>query len=87
MMAFSIIVVLITGKHTIDINGRPTRTEWFVLTSAVLVLPCAALAGWLVSGIRRDRHRMVASAVSVVIAVLGAVFGGPMLAGRAWVRS
>jgi len=77
MMAFSIIVVLITGKHTIDINGRPTRTEWFVLTSAVLVLPCAALAGWLVSGIRRDRNRMVASAVSVVIAVLGAVFGGP----------
>jgi hypothetical protein len=43
----------------------------------VLVLPCAALAGWLVSGIRRDRNRMVASAVSVVIAVLGAVFGGP----------
>ena len=44
MMAFSIIVVLITGKHTIDINGRPTRTEWFVLTSAVLVLPSLSRA-------------------------------------------
>ena len=77
MMAFSIIVVLITGKHTIDIDGRPTRTEWFVLGSAVLVLPSAALAGWLVSRIRSDRNRAVASTVSVAIAVLGVVFGGP----------
>ena len=77
MMAFSIIVVLITGQHTIDIDGRPTRTEWFVLASAVLVLPSATLAGWLVSRIRSDRNRAVASTVSVAIAVLGAAFGGP----------
>ena len=77
MMAFSIIVVLITGQHTIDIDGRPTRTEWFVLGSAVLVLPSAALAGWLVSRIRSDRNRALASTVSVAIAFLGAAFGGP----------
>ena len=77
MMAFSIIVVLITGKHTIDIDGRPTRTEWFVLGAAVLVLPSAALAGWLVSRIRSDGSRALASTVSVAITVLGAVFGGP----------
>ena len=76
-MAFSIVVVAITGKHTIDINGRPTRTEWFVLASAVLVLPCAGVAGWLVSHLGRDRSRMVASTLSVAIAILGAVFGGP----------
>ena len=77
MMAFSIIVVLITGKHTIDIDGRPTRTEWFVLGAAVLVLPSAALAGWLVSRIRSDGSRALVSTVSVAITVLGAVFGGP----------
>ena len=77
MMAFSIIIVLVTGKHTIDIDGRPTRTEWFVLAAAVLVLPCTAVAGWLVSRIHVERSRMVASTVSVAIAVLGAIFGGP----------
>jgi hypothetical protein len=49
MMAFSIVIVLFTGKHTIDIEGRPTRTQWFVLAAAVLVLPSAGVAGWLVS--------------------------------------
>ena len=36
-MANSILVVAISGKHTIDINGEPTRTEWFVLGLLVLV--------------------------------------------------
>ena len=77
MMAFSIVIVLFTGKHTIDIEGRPTRTQWFVLAAAVLVLPSAGVVGWLVSRIHLARSRMVASAVSVAIAVLGAIMGGP----------
>jgi hypothetical protein len=71
MMAFSIVIVLFTGKHTIDIEGRPTRTQWFVLAAAVLVLPSAGVVGRLVSRIHLARSRMVASAVSVAIAVLG----------------
>ena len=77
MMAFSIVIVLFTGKHTIDIEGRPTRTQWFVLAAAMLVLPSAGAVGWLVSRIHLAGSRMVASAVSVAIAVLGAIMGGP----------
>ena len=43
----------------------------------MLVLPSAGVAGWLVSRIRLARSRLVASAVSVAIAVLGAIMGGP----------
>ena len=76
-MAFSILVVLITGKHTIDIDGHPTRTEWFVLAMLVLVLPAAATVGWLVSRIRGLRARTVAAFVSVGVAAAGAILGGP----------
>ena len=77
MMAFSIVIVLFTGKHTIHIEGRPTRTQWFVLAAAMLVLSSAGAVGWLVSRIQLAGSRMVASAVSVAIAVLGAIMGGP----------
>jgi hypothetical protein len=77
MMASSILIVAVTGQHTIDIDGSPTRTEWFVLFVVVAVLPAAALAGWLVNRIEPARWRGVASAVAVGAAILGAVFGGP----------
>ena len=44
-MANSILVVAISGKHTIDINGHPTRNEWFVLGLLILVAPVAAVVG------------------------------------------
>jgi hypothetical protein len=44
-MANSALVVAVTGKHTIDIYGHPTRTEWFVLALVVLVLPVAVFVG------------------------------------------
>jgi hypothetical protein len=47
-MLWSVVIVAVTDQHTIDINGRPTRTEWFVLALLVLVIPLAGLAGWLV---------------------------------------
>ena len=77
MMLFSIIVVAVTGKHTIDIDGSPTRAEWFVLAVVVVVVPVASVAGWLVSRISDARVRAATVVVSLVLAVLGAIFGGP----------
>jgi len=76
-MANSALVVALTGKHTIDIYGHPTRTEWFILALLVLVLPIAALVGWLVSRISTVRARSVAATVAMTIAIAGAIIGGP----------
>lgn len=76
-MANSVAVVAITGKHTIDIDGQPTRTEWFVLGLLVLVLPIAALVGWRVSRIVSVRTRSLVAAVSVLVVLAGGVLGGP----------
>ena len=76
-MANSALVVAVTGKHTIDINGHPTRTEWFVLALLILVLPVAALVGWLVSRISTVRGRTVAATVAATVAIVAGVFGGP----------
>ncbi|MET0896835.1 MAG: hypothetical protein ABWY45_02865 [Mycobacterium sp.] len=75
IMANSVIVVLVTGVHTIDIDGTPTRAEWFVLGLLLLVLPLAGAVGWGVSRLSQPR-RSIASAVAVVIIYLGAIFGG-----------
>jgi hypothetical protein len=76
-MANSALVVAMTGKHTIDIDGHPNRTEWFVLGLVVLVLPIAAVVGWLVSRISTVRGRSVAATVAVTAAIVGGIFGGP----------
>ena len=76
-MVNSALVVVITGKHSIDIEGNPTRSEWFVLALLVLVLPVAVLVGWLVSRIATLRGRTVAATVAVSLAVAGGVLGGP----------
>ncbi|EHB53477.1 hypothetical protein MycrhDRAFT_3940 [Mycolicibacterium rhodesiae JS60] len=75
--ANSILVVALSGKHTIDIDGRPTVTEGFVLALVVLVMPVAGLAGWLVSRIETPLKRVVAANVSLAVIVLGCIFGGP----------
>lgn len=76
-MLNSALVVLVTGKHTINIEGDPTREEWFVLFLIVLVLPLAATVGWLVSRISTARGRTIAATLAMVIAVVGGIFGGP----------
>ncbi len=76
-MANSILVVVFTGKHTIDIDGQPNRNEWFVLGLLVLVLPVAALVGWRVSRIESQRGRTVAGLVSFAVVVAGGLLGGP----------
>jgi len=76
--ANSILVVALTGAHTIDIAGRPTVAEKFVLALLVLVLPVAALVGWLVSKIGPWVRRRIAATVSLMVIVLGGIFGGPL---------
>jgi len=76
-MANSILTVAITGKHAINIEGEPTRTEWFILALLILVLPLAATVGWLVSRIRSVRNRTVAATISLAIVVAGGILGGP----------
>jgi hypothetical protein len=76
--ANSILVVSLTGAHTIDIAGRPTVAEKFVLALLVLVVPVAALVGWLVSRIGPWLRRRIAATVSLVVIVLGGIFGGPV---------
>lgn len=76
-MANSILVTAVTGEHTINIEGQPTRTEWFVLALLLLVAPVAALAGWLVSRISSWHKRAAAAAVAVAVCAVGTVLGGP----------
>jgi hypothetical protein len=76
-MANSALVVAMTGKHTIDIDGHPNRTEWFILALLVLVLPIAVLVGWWVSRISTFRGRSVAATVAVTVAIAGGILGGP----------
>lgn len=76
-MVNSAVVVAVTGKHTIDIEGGPTRTEWFVLGLVVLVLPIASLVGWLVSRISTVRGRTVAATAALVFGIAGGIIGGP----------
>ncbi len=76
-MVNSAVVVEVTGKHTIDIEGGPTRTEWFVLGLLVLVLPVAALVGWLVSRIATVAGRTIAATVALVVGIAGGILGGP----------
>lgn len=83
----SILVVSLTGAHTVDIAGRPTVSEKFVLALVVLVLPVAVLVGWLVSRIGPWSRRRIAAAASVAVIALGAIFGGPtsgVLANLLW---
>jgi hypothetical protein len=75
LMANSVLVVLVSGTHTIDIDGAPTRSEWFVLALLLLVLPVAGLVGWRVSRLGA-RHRTVASGVAIAVIYAGAIFGG-----------
>jgi hypothetical protein len=76
-MANSALVVLVSGKHTINIEGQPTRTEWFVLALIVFVLPIAGTVGWLVSRISTVRGRTIAATLAVAIAIAGGIIGGP----------
>jgi hypothetical protein len=75
----STLIVLVSGEHTVDIEGHITRTKGFVLAMVVLVLPAAVVLGWLVSRIQRVPSRVLAASLSaaVIIIIIAAVLGGP----------
>lgn len=75
--ANSILIVAISGEHTVDIAGRPDVAQSFVLGLLTLQLPAAGLAGWLVAKIESPGGRSVASTAALAFIVLGALFGGP----------
>ncbi|MGV0736463.1 hypothetical protein ABQF35_08190 [Mycobacterium syngnathidarum] len=72
----SVLVVAVTGKHTIAIDGSPTRTEWFVLAVLLLVLPIAAIIGWAVTRLGTARSAGAASTVAVLLTVASGFYGG-----------
>ncbi|MCG7605827.1 hypothetical protein BA059_23725 [Mycolicibacterium sp. (ex Dasyatis americana)] len=72
----SVLVVAVTGKHTIAIDGSPTRTEWFVLAVLLLVLPIAAIIGWTVARLGTSRSAGAASTVAVLLTVASGFYGG-----------
>ena len=75
--ANSILIVAISGQHTVDIAGRPDAAESFVLGLLTLTLPAAVLAGWLVAKIESPAGRSVAATAALAVIVLGALLGGP----------
>ena len=75
-MANSILVVAISGKHAIDINGHPTRNEWFVLGLLILVAPVAAVVGWRVSRITSVNTRTLVATASALLVIAGGFLGG-----------
>lgn len=76
MAANSVIVVRLTGHHTIDIDTRPNLTEGVALALLVVALPLAALTGWAVSRMS-DRGRVKAGVVATALVGTGVLFGGP----------
>lgn len=73
----SILVVVISGKHTIDIAGRPDVAEGLVLALLTFALPATMLTGWLVSRIESTARRSAAATAALAVIALGGVFGGP----------
>lgn len=75
--ANSILIVAISGRHTVDIAGRPDLLESLVLMLVVLVLPAVALVGWLVSRVDSIARRTGISVIAVAVIGSGVLIGGP----------
>jgi hypothetical protein len=73
----SILVVAVSGQHSIDITGRPDLPEGVVLGLLAVMIPLAAFAGWLVSGIESRQRRVAAGGMALAAIALGAALGGP----------
>lgn len=73
----SILVVAVSGEHSIDITGRPDLPEGVVLGLLAVMIPVASFAGWLVSGIESRQRRLAISGLALAAIALGAAFGGP----------
>jgi hypothetical protein len=71
-------IFLITGAHTVQIEGLPTAIEWVVIAIVAAALPLSFLIGWLVPRLTRSRVRAAAGMTSaVIILVAGYLNSGP----------
>lgn len=73
----SLIVVAVSGQHSVDITGRPDLPEGVVLTLLTVMVPIAAVVGWLVSRITSTPKRIVIANAALGVIVLAVFFGGP----------
>jgi hypothetical protein len=73
----SILVVAVSGQHSIDITGRPDLPEGVVLGLLAIMIPVASVAGWLVSGMESRQRRVAVDGLALAAIALGAAFGGP----------
>ena len=75
--ANSMLIVAVSGRHSIDIAGRPDLPEGVVLALMVVLVPAVAFAGWLVARTDSVPRRVVIGVLAAAVIALGAVFGGP----------
>lgn len=73
----SVLVVAVSGQHTVDITGRPDLPEGVVLTLLAVMFPLAALVGRLVAGVESRRRRLLVVYLALAAIALGTLFGGP----------
>jgi hypothetical protein len=77
LQACILAVFLITGGHDVEITGEPTTSELVVLVIVGLSLPLMAVAGWLVSRLRRAGTRSALATLSVlIVGCVGTATGG-----------
>ncbi|MDT5350922.1 MAG: hypothetical protein QOH91_4209 [Mycobacterium sp.] len=65
-----LVIFLLTGRTTINIDGEPTGVEQIVLAIIALTPPLAGLVGWLVARMVTNRAQSIASMVAVATAVV-----------------
>jgi hypothetical protein len=73
----SVVIVAISGQHTVDIAGRPDLAESVVLGLLAFAPVLAVLIGWLVSSIESPARRSAVATAALAVIALGGLFGGP----------
>src|SRR6201993_395844 len=76
LMVVGLVIHLLVGNVDVDIEGTPTTVEWIVLAVLVLTVPVVVITGWLVSRLRSDRTRFLASTAAAVVAIVCDAFDG-----------
>ncbi len=73
----SVVIVAISGQHTIDIAGRPDLAESVVLGLLAFAPILAVVIGWLVSNIESPARRSAVGTAALAAIALGGLLGGP----------
>ncbi len=72
------VITAAAGNRTIDIGDDPSGSEILILTVLVLMVPLAAVVGWLASRIGDPRRRQQVSTLSVIAATATLIDHGSM---------